>query len=455
MFLCWKYRKWILLLLLLSSVAVLMNLERHVSASITSMVYGNTHINTHSTDSDDSIQHKKYNVELNMVSMNKSPTLIGHTKKTKKVENTALNGSYSTRVRGQSITNVANITAPFLLGIQRSDSGGQNNQYLAMEKVIVMALLSNRTLVMTPFFLHGGHVRGYSTEHMRQFNDTFDVKILNELLPLATVDEFREKCTSKETKVVTWNLSAYQRSKEKLFDSELEIRLPDNDDVIMMKKVDIHRLEEIVNHAPCLGIYQSSRSRLQVNNTEEMLDKVRTHLRRSANVRNVTDRLLTGFCGGKPYLAMHWRNKSAEMPCYFQRDANKCNKVKSQLSEVVPNITQAVAKLMKQRNISCLYISCPEWSLSILDHFSKVLPSEKVFSLRDLPVNKDNTGIMKDYYFKSLVEQEICYRSEIFLAARMSSWSEFVVNERNINHKRTYLIRQLPGVPEYKRPQLI
>ena len=52
---------------------------------------------------------------------------------------------------------------------------------------------------------------------------------------------------------------------------------------------------------------------------------------------------------------------------------------------------------------------------AVLDYLSVLIPRKHTFVLRDLPVQADDRQLMQDYYFKSLVEQEICYRTYVVL----------------------------------------
>ncbi|XP_006820075.1 uncharacterized protein LOC102803071 [Saccoglossus kowalevskii] len=466
---CWKHRKPLLLLFSVISIAVLMISERHVNGLLTRISplilmneYGKHHGNAQHGE-----EYRKANVDLTHTPM--TTTLKYDVNKTTKIikaivfepstaapsqDNSSTNSNVTAGYRTQNHTVQDNNLTHFVLNIQRHGIGGQNSQYTGTEKVIVMALLSNRTLVMTPFFLHGGHVRGYSTEHMRQFNDTFDVEILNELLPVSTIDEFKKQCNTSQMKIVAWDTTGYELSNRDTFTSKLEMKLPKLEEIINVDSVNISRLEDIVKHAPCLGVYQSRTAQLQIRNLEELLTEVRTHLKRSAVIRNITDTLLTGFCVGKPCLAMHWRNKSAEMPCYFHHRMDQCANIQSELSKVTPNVTKAVVNLMKKEKLECLYVACPQWSMAIIDNLSDVIPREKIYTWKDLP-NYNNNDMLRDYYFSALVEQEICYRSKIFIAAGISNWSNFVKNERDIENKTTLNIKALPGIPEYSIRELL
>nr|XP_006824948.1 PREDICTED: uncharacterized protein LOC102804318 [Saccoglossus kowalevskii] len=128
---------------------------------------------------------------------------------------------------------------------------------------------------------------------------------------------------------------------------------------------------------------------------------------------------------------------------------------KFELSRMIGNITKAVADLQKKNNLSCLYVACPEWSTSILDELSKFIPKEQIYHLKRLPVNADNRKLLDDYYAASLIEQEICYRSRVFLAAGFSNWSNFVTKERDLEGKITFNIKELPGIPNYRTLNLL
>ncbi|XP_077868610.1 uncharacterized protein LOC144359234 [Saccoglossus kowalevskii] len=244
----------------------------------------------------------------------------------------------------------------YLLGLQRYGTGGQNAQYSGFVNAVLFALITNRTLVLTPFFVHGGHVRGYSLEHMKQFNETFNVSRLNELLPLTTMEHYKSACNAYNTKVLTWNSINYESSSHAMLNF-FGLKLP----------------------------------------AERNLTKLSS---------------------------MTWKQLAS------------------------------VAAMMVRSNFTCIYVACPQWSLGIVDRLAMKIPRDRIHTLRDLERDPNSIMFLDDYYLSSLVEQEICYRSDVFLAATFSTWSDYVRYERVSAGRPTYYVNELPGV-SFNRTKLV
>ncbi|XP_077862898.1 uncharacterized protein LOC144345214 [Saccoglossus kowalevskii] len=65
--------------------------------------------------------------------------------------------------------------------------------------------------------------------------------------------------------------------------------------------------------------------------------------------------------------------------------------------------------------------------------------------IRNLPAS---SALTTDEYMMSLLEQEICYRSAVFIGVDYSNWSDFIFDERQAEGRPSYHLNELPGVPE-------
>ncbi|XP_077868609.1 uncharacterized protein LOC144359233 [Saccoglossus kowalevskii] len=332
----------------------------------------------------------------------------------------------------------------YIFGLQRYGTGGQNAQYSGFVNAVLFALITNRTLVMTPFFVHGGHVmHGYNREHMKEFNDTFNKSRLDQLVRLTTVQHYKSTCNESNSMVLTWCDAKYHDSSTTLFNI-FGLQLP-GELTVLKKNISQQELDDLVGGVQCLVFYQTHKFRIKVSNKEDALMNIRMHLERSPDIKRVTDTALNGVCQ-RPFLALHFRNKSAEMPCFFHYNKTRCDNIKRRVLSLVENITTAVAEIMKSNNLSCLYVSCPLWSRGIIDNLAQKIPRDRIFTSDDLTRDANSIPYYNDYYFLSLVEQEICYRSSIFIASTWSTWSTHVRYERISAGRQTFYLNELPGI---------
>ncbi|XP_077994016.1 uncharacterized protein LOC144447803 [Glandiceps talaboti] len=339
----------------------------------------------------------------------------------------------------------------YLLPMKTLQGGGTNRQYFIFENAVMLALLTKRSLVQMPFFLHGGHTYGFSMEHMRDFNTTFDLSSVKELLPLATIEEYVNTCKPENTKIITWgNTEKYESTRTKMLRDKIGIELEGVDKV--MKLDDEMGLEEfqiLTDGAQCLVYFAIDRFRLEIDQltSQSLKDDITEHLVRTPRVRKIVDDISHDICNGDPYLALHWRNKTSERPCNG-KVKTECQDILREASYFADITGSEIFNLMKKYKLKCLYVACPLWSLKIIDHLAKRIPRDHIFISANLTTGRtENQDYFDDYYYLALIEQEIVYRAQVFVSAGSSNWSNFVVLLRELTGRTTFNIRDLPGMP--------
>ncbi|XP_070547069.1 uncharacterized protein [Ptychodera flava] len=349
----------------------------------------------------------------------------------------------------------------YLLPIRTKPSGGCNSQFQRFKNAIMMSLLTNRTMVTTPFFLHGGHVHGYTAEHVRPFNYTFDVNSLAKLLPLATVESYKLVCNRSNTKVIGWGVAAedYENCKARLFRDIMGIDLPAADDLIDMQYGFEETLSKIKD-VKCVAFTTSTKFLPKFDDPSakhDMKVEISKYFVRSERVANIAEDLTKYICNGEQYVSFHWRNKSAETPCFFRNEQypNQCADLKPEIRRWAEVGAEALSNLMKKENIKCIYVACPLWSLEIVDVLSKWIQRDRIYISEDVVKMSKHKTLLEDFYSLSLVEQEIAFRAAIFVAAGFSNWSDFVAEGREAIGRLTFDIRELANIPETVAKELI
>ncbi|XP_070546956.1 uncharacterized protein [Ptychodera flava] len=358
---------------------------------------------------------------------------------------------------GAYSTTIHNSETQYLLPTKTKTSGGANSQYNRLKSAIILSMLTNRTLVLNPFFLHGGQVRGYTAEHLRSFQDTFDVEILSELVPVASIEEYKQTCNQSSIQVIGWDIDKthYEKANQAIYGDILNMNLPPYDEAFIFDAgIEIGKIRSKLNDEPCVaysldGFFGAKLGKVEKGEIEKVVSK---YLVRSQTIRHVVDSISEEVCDGDRYLAFHWRNKSAEMPCFFHggkgEKADLCTSSIREIREAAYIAVDAIVDLMARERINCIYVACPLWSMKIIDIFAERMPRQNIFNSLRLPDTGKFKRYLQDYYFMSLIEQEIAYRAEIFISAGHSNWSQFVSEGRAVRERVTYNIHDLADFPE-------
>ncbi|XP_070569226.1 uncharacterized protein [Ptychodera flava] len=142
------------------------------------------------------------------------------------------------------------------------------------------------------------------------------------------------------------------------------------------------------------------------------------------------------MCDGKPILGFHWRNKTGEF-CRVGSQSGiidpKCRELLQMQYRILECIALHIPSIMSQEKTGCIFMaSAPgEPRENVLNQFAahnltSIITIDDVINLH----NADIDTFGDDDYFISLIEQEICARSKVFIGIGKSNWSTFVFRER-------------------------
>ncbi|XP_077996472.1 uncharacterized protein LOC144449771 [Glandiceps talaboti] len=336
--------------------------------------------------------------------------------------------------------------------------GGPNWNYLSFRRDIAYALTHNRTLVMIPF--HNHHILGWE-RGWRSFKNTFDVDKLRELVRLVSPQTYKEDCNASMELLIQFTLSQrntvmrkhhreqYERTRTDFLDL-WGIHLPDTSQK-RRNKTELDKQIRSAENVPCLGINGPLQvNDLQIPNEDEVLRVVDMYFKPAEYIRRLALLVKKNICSGKPFVAIHWRNRTGEA-CEFGmvlNAADACPQTMPLLTNASDRTAEAVSQLMRRRDIYCVYVAAPPRHQAFIDRLkdkvSHVYTADDIVSLD----SKVLQHLKKDNYKLSLVEQEFCAKADIFLSCGRSNWSDFVRNRRDIHGKDTSYLRDLPGIPE-------
>ncbi|XP_077863634.1 uncharacterized protein LOC144347848 [Saccoglossus kowalevskii] len=202
-------------------------------------------------------------------------------------------------------------TGGYLLSMYDSDRGlGPNAQYAIFKEHLALAIKLNRTFVDRGFTSHWTES---VIQRPRYINETFDIEKLNEIAKFSSVAKFKLDCDGKIERVLmpqscakngTIDSERYS-SAQRQYSEIYGITIPDATSVT--KIVANKRPEEDVpTTVRCLAVFSRVPYSLPALNT------VSQKMKSPVDVATAAIDVSKKLCDGKPYMALHWRDKIGE-----------------------------------------------------------------------------------------------------------------------------------------------
>ena len=158
---------------------------------------------------------------------------------------------------------------------------------------------------------------------------------------------------------------------------------------------------------------------------------------------------------GGNYLAIHWRYDSDWLFMCIQSRSPYARRQNAAICKIVFGLTydieteelflKNIKNLMSEHDLKYIYMSTPPNNKDLL-RLVKEAFGKKLFHLEDVQKLSNSTfypGFLRNNYFSSFVEQEICVKSRYFMASALSSWTQTVLLDRlakqNFNHSSALL----------------
>ncbi|XP_077983443.1 uncharacterized protein LOC144438266 [Glandiceps talaboti] len=321
----------------------------------------------------------------------------------------------------------------YLLPIEYYNSGPN---YLYRNFVIAaqMAMYQNRSIVEISFPRHHSQGRGLDTD-LRTFNATFDVQQLHKVLHTISLEDFKRECNNTVDAVMMSMSSAnsaerlenYEKHRliySKLYGIDLPIKGKLQSNLIPYDS----NVTPLYEQTKCLGMFHMlGFSHVSIPDVDVISAKIDKYLQRSKTIRNVAEAAMARMCDDKPYLAIHWRNKSGEGCIHACNDIPMVMNV----NENSINVIRDIRMLLNQYNLSCTYVAYPPYAALFMKNLQRSnLPNlfDRNYLMND--IHRELDTFKHDDYMLSLLEQEICRQSEVFLAWKSSSWSKFLQRGR-------------------------
>jgi len=370
---------------------------------------------------------------------------------------------------------------------------GPNNQLRGFREAAILAVKLNRTLCIPPFFKHHSD----STSTSKGGNDGLpaevrvDLEGVRGLISTCETHEIQEKCGAKIHSIFMARdmCSAHLTQRAETFrehtgvipfmDHKCKPRdgIPIYPENLYSKNInnlpfEEDRLRELYpdEDSTCavwlfpyiqfqdftLNIYSAWSGNLRFNQKPhaELLDDVVSHTQRPPFVRSIVDKFVNKYLQGKKFLAVHYRFDSNDWMnhCDGKEDNLTCERVVEVMHDVpkaLENFADYVERQVMVAGIEAVYLAVPLSEAEVRSGMKVVLqdrlgPEFPMYSSEELFPFVYASGCGEEYSEHDIIsttEQEVCFRSNIFLRSTPSSWSRNVyvdrlVHEEYKNHAR-------------------
>ncbi|XP_070564572.1 uncharacterized protein [Ptychodera flava] len=346
----------------------------------------------------------------------------------------------------------------FLFPVHAWD-GGPNWNYLSFRMLIAYAITHKRNIVMVPF--HNHFVEGF-TKGWRSFNETFDVKALRTIVPMVTPELYIDECGHRIDFLVQFPIAkcraAVKKRKREQYDrTRTDLRelwgidLPNSRQGNRNLRETAREMMD-ADKIRCIAIHGPRRiPHFLTEKEEEVLKEVDRYFLRAAYIREMGIHVKSLLCGGKPYIAIHWRNRTGEMVEFYSIDCNPmevCLRDFEMLSNASQVIAESVGQFMQNLGIDCVYVAVPPRRQEFVERLRNIVPHVYTANFITSRDSKELQDLEDDNYVLSLVEQEVCMNAQVFLRCGLSNWSEFVQIGRDSLGKEVVYLRDIPGIPK-------
>ncbi|XP_070560536.1 uncharacterized protein [Ptychodera flava] len=325
-----------------------------------------------------------------------------------------------------------------LLYINPIGRGGPNCQYGHFKHALQYSLAQNRSLVNAIMFyehlIFGAHEQ---LRNARTLEETFDINQLKKIVNIISLEEFNANCNKTVEYVLTSpkegkNLTNAYLNAAKLYHSAFVVALPQYEHLPATKDQLTEQLER-ASSMNCVGVWALSAADFSTRTTHE---KVAKHLVPSLDIRHSADSIHEKVLRGRPYLAIHWRNKPKEIYDVHCEHVDSVDKKRCEyfgrdlglMMNLTRNIAKSIQNFMKTKNLTQVYVASPPISTNFVQVLRN-LGVASTFSAENITSDR-YTKTKNDPYIWSLVEQEICANADVFVRHYNSTWAQRVRTRR-------------------------
>ncbi|XP_070555802.1 uncharacterized protein [Ptychodera flava] len=368
-----------------------------------------------------------------------------------------LNGSENTGLKNNServqTATKLNYSGRYLLFLNAVGFGGPNCQFVLFRNALMFAMMDNRSLAAAVHF--HSHAVYDKVKRERTLQETFDVTRLTEIVNIESVERFKEECNSTVEALLTSASpgnntivrprSLYQKSAASYQDM-YGIRVPSQEDAIKLKTQTRRKLET-ASTLKCVGIWVLRPSDFGLK-SQDLRKTVLNHMRYSADIQKAAEDIGRLSLHSQPYITLHWRNMAQELytSCIKRRKGN-CESHKKEADAMKRTsivVAERIRNLMNAHKLLQIYVALPPMHATIVQTLQNVGITDIITASNITDeLYPDLASRKYDNYFWSLVEEQICINSHIFIGFAGSTWSSAVDHGRGAVGKKSLFVRDI------------
>eukprot|EP01124_Arcella_intermedia_P034554 TRINITY_DN8587_c0_g1_i1.p1 TRINITY_DN8587_c0_g1~~TRINITY_DN8587_c0_g1_i1.p1 ORF type:complete len:521 (+),score=155.54 TRINITY_DN8587_c0_g1_i1:41-1603(+) len=331
---------------------------------------------------------------------------------------------------------------------------GPNNQYIGMKETMLIARTINRTFAVPDFLAH-------QSGSIRTFESTFEREPMNEYVKTTTLSHFINKCANKIDLLVWMRWEGPHRNFVDSYLSSFDLHYEEESFV----SKDLEReerpwksYEEIRNFfsehkdKKCIALACPFRN---IWFAEKERQDIAKYVYHSKEIQQKALKALTEMGVEKENLiSYHWRFGEDSCAVYQVEGLDFCWGTSifswAKLDDALYILNDLLNKTTSQKSNKILYLSISNTfnPTSTLEKLSQGLALTNTKIMRSTMVPSLNA--ITDNYQLSLIEQEICGLSSLFIASSFSTWSDYIVDYKTVNQGQVYSMDDL--FHQYNKP---
>lgn len=358
----------------------------------------------------------------------------------------------------QDIPNPSLKSSGYILPMLYFDMG-PNNLFRLLRQGAVTAYEMGRTAVVPVFHRHprmGDKAKNpfvlpifdtnYTVDLVWPAMDTIDVGALRKVLPIVGMRDFLSKCKRNLDAVV--KCGSFDQKREdgiRHFQRAAGLKFT--------KVIEIKSYEELVpndlsagiigpNDYKCLGVVYGKKCLPDQDRWLATFAKIAKAYKRPQQIRLFAQEFLEKAMGGRDFMAVHWRYESDWLDmCKPSRPkgARERNKAICKIvmgldfdEEVRAKFVRSLKNKLADYNLQVIYLASPPNNIELIRLLNSSFPGNFFYADDVLRYAKKTKGkdFLDNNYKASFAEQEICFKSTIYLGAALSSWTQSVLVDR-------------------------
>eukprot|EP01126_Amoeba_proteus_P042340 TRINITY_DN4597_c0_g1_i3.p1 TRINITY_DN4597_c0_g1~~TRINITY_DN4597_c0_g1_i3.p1 ORF type:complete len:484 (-),score=80.84 TRINITY_DN4597_c0_g1_i3:96-1547(-) len=327
---------------------------------------------------------------------------------------------------------------------------GPNNQYLGLKDVMYMTKALNRTLALPSFIHH----QFWIDKPFRPFEKTFDPKPIESYLRTVSMHQFVKACEGvvntlvwlrKRNDPMDWTpvINGWMTTHNLTWEKQMST----TNSLFFRSKEEVAQRWSILSDTRCIAIMFPFRN-VVVNEERAGLSRLLVH---SQEVKKNASRALAEIkVNPQNLLSIHWRWGEDTCGKWLSPEPRTsddfCWGTAVFHFASSADVFESLKKFISNANISHIFLA-----VSALYHDKEIMVQmQKAMTEIGISIftssNLKSLGEIKDNYYLSLVEQEMCSMSRLFVASGDSTWSDFI---RDYHEQHKKLIAKGSRDPSY------